>query len=68
MCIRDSLAALRDPAMKALVPILGVTMNATGEKARRLLGWIPRSNEEAIIATAESLMRLGLLSGSKKAT
>jgi len=26
-----------------------------------LLGWAPRSNEEAIVATAESLVRLGLL-------
>jgi len=25
------------------------------------LGWRPRSNEESIIATAESLVRLGLL-------
>lgn len=61
------LAALRDPAMKAIVPTLGITMNATGKKAERLLGWAPRSNEEAIVATAESLMRLGLLSNSKEA-
>ncbi|WP_213804313.1 aldehyde reductase [Granulicella sp. dw_53] len=55
------MAALRDPAMKTLVPILGIMMNATSEKATRLLGWKPRSNEEAIVATAESLLRLGLL-------
>jgi dihydroflavonol-4-reductase len=59
------LAALRDPAIKAIVPMLGVTMNATNEKARTLLGWTPRSNEEAIVATAESLIRLGLLHSSK---
>jgi len=38
-----------------------VNMNATSEKARRLLGWNPRSAEEAIVATAESLVRLQLL-------
>jgi nucleoside-diphosphate-sugar epimerase len=60
------LAALRDPAVKQIIPELGKRKNATGEKARRLLGWAPRSNEEAIVATAESLTRLGLLKGSPK--
>jgi nucleoside-diphosphate-sugar epimerase len=55
------LAALRDPAVKQIVPELGKWKNATSEKARRVLGWSPRSNEEAIVATAESLLRLGLL-------
>jgi nucleoside-diphosphate-sugar epimerase len=54
------LAALRDPAVKQILPELGRPKNATSEKAQRLLGWAPRSNEEAIIATAESLLRLGL--------
>jgi dihydroflavonol-4-reductase len=31
-----------------------------------LLGWVPRSNEEAIVACAESLVRLGLLRGTSK--
>jgi nucleoside-diphosphate-sugar epimerase len=55
------LAALRDPAVKQIVPELGKLKNGTGEKARRVLGWAPRSNEDAIVATAESLLRLGLL-------
>jgi dihydroflavonol-4-reductase len=55
------LAALRDPKMRGIVPLLGVNLNATSEKARRLLGWAPRSSEEAIVATAESLIRLGPL-------
>lgn len=57
------LAALRDPAVRQILPELGKMKNATSEKARRLLGWAPRSNEEAIVATAESLARLGLLKG-----
>jgi nucleoside-diphosphate-sugar epimerase len=60
------LAALRDPAVKQILPELGKVKNATNEKARRMLGWAPRTNEEAIVATAESLMRLGLLKDSKK--
>jgi dihydroflavonol-4-reductase len=40
--------------------------NGTGEKARRLLGWSPWSREDAIVATAESLVRLGLLKDSAK--
>ena len=60
------LAALRDPAIKLILPELGKKKNATNEKARRLLGWAPRSNEESIVATAESLVRLGLLKGSPK--
>jgi len=58
------IAAMRDPAVKQILPELGKPKNATGEKARRLLGWTPRSNEEAIVATAESLLRLGLLKDS----
>ena len=60
------LAALRDPAIKQILPELGKIKNATSEKAKRMLGWSPRSNEEAIVATAESLVRLGLLKDSAK--
>lgn len=55
------LAALRDPALKQLVPELGKRKNGTNAKARGLLGWKPRSSEDAIVASAQSLMRLGLL-------
>jgi nucleoside-diphosphate-sugar epimerase len=60
------LASLRDPAIKLILPELGKLKSATNEKARRLLGWTPRTNEEAITATAESLVRLGLLKQSQK--
>ncbi|HEX9103660.1 MAG TPA: aldehyde reductase [Polyangia bacterium] len=60
------LAALRDPTVRQIVPELGKPKNATNDKARRVLGWAPRSNEEAIVATAESLQRLGLLAGGRK--
>jgi nucleoside-diphosphate-sugar epimerase len=55
------IAALRDPAVKQILPELGKLKSGSNEKAKRLLGWEPRSNEEDIVATAESLLRLGLL-------
>ncbi len=61
------LAALRDPAVKQITPELGKKKNATSAKAQRLLGWTPRSREDSIIATAQSLVRLGLLGAGKPA-
>jgi nucleoside-diphosphate-sugar epimerase len=58
------LAALLDPQVKQVLPELGKLKNGTSEKARRLLGWTPRSSEEAIISTAESLLDLNLLKKS----
>lgn len=58
------LAALWDPSVKQILPELGQHRNATSEKARRVLGWAPRSSEEAIVASAESLLQLGLLKDS----
>jgi nucleoside-diphosphate-sugar epimerase len=57
------MAALVDPTVAAIAPDLGKVRRASNEKARRVLGWRPRSNEDAIIATAESLARLGLIGG-----
>jgi nucleoside-diphosphate-sugar epimerase len=60
------LAAMRDPAVRQILPDLGKPKNATHAKATRVLGWTPRSSEEALVATAESLARLGLLKDSAK--
>ncbi len=54
------LAALKDPSLRGIVAQLGKDMNASGDKARRLLGWTPRPREEAILASARSLLDLGL--------
>ena len=56
--------ALASEDAKALLPQLGRRMNTRLGKAARLLGWQPRSKEEAIVATAESLLRLGLVKGA----
>ena len=61
------LIARFDSSVALIVPELGKFKKATNEKAMRLLGWAPRTNEDSITATAESLVRLGLLRNSKKA-
>lgn len=53
--------ALFMPTARATVPELGKMKNATSDKARRLLGWQPRSAREATVATAQSLMKLGIV-------
>ncbi len=53
--------ALFNPMVKQIVPELGKVKNASNDKARRVLGWTPRSSTDAIVASAESLIRLGLL-------
>lgn len=40
---------------------LGKKRPVSAEKAKRELGWAPRSNEDAIIATAESLVTAGIV-------
>jgi nucleoside-diphosphate-sugar epimerase len=54
-------AALFVPAARMSVPELNKTKNATAQKARRVLGWQPRSVEEALVASARSLIALGLV-------
>jgi nucleoside-diphosphate-sugar epimerase len=61
------LASHFNPALAQVVSELGKIKRITNEKARHVLGWSPRSNADAIVATAESLVRLGLLRNSKKA-
>jgi nucleoside-diphosphate-sugar epimerase len=55
------LARFKDPAVKQIIPELGKWKNATSQKAQSVLGWSPRSREESVVATAESLMKLGLV-------
>lgn len=55
------IAAIFDPTAKQIVPQLGKVKNTTSQKAQNLLGWTPRSSHDAIIATAQSLIKLGLI-------
>jgi dihydroflavonol-4-reductase len=55
------LAARFDPSLGDVVNRLGHTMNASNEKARHVLDWKPRSPEDSLVATATSLIDLGLV-------
>ena len=59
------LAALRDPAVKLILPEIGKWKRVSHAKAERLLQWTPRSNKDAILATAESVVSLGLWKGAR---
>lgn len=50
------LKALFDKQLRPQLPEIGRIKNVSNEKAKTLLGWAPKSNEEAIIASAESLL------------
>lgn len=54
------LAALFDPSLREVASRLGIVSAISNEKARRVLGWVPRSNEEALVSAAQSLVALGL--------
>jgi dihydroflavonol-4-reductase len=50
-----------DGRMRQLLPLLGTIRRPTSAKAERVLGWKPRPREDAIVATAESLIRFGIV-------
>lgn len=45
-----------NPALKQIVPELNRERHVSSEKAKRVLGWQPRTAEEAIISGAQSLI------------
>lgn len=53
--------ALFDPSVALIVPMLGDRTFANVDKAKRVLGWTPRSAVDAVVATGESLYNLGLV-------
>jgi len=55
------LGAIINPQLRQLIPQLGRIRKATSAKARDLLGWALRPNEEVIVTTADSLIRMGLV-------
>lgn len=68
---RATTRVLPDWVVRALAPFssevrtiageLGRRFDASHEKATRMLGWSPRSREEAVLAAARSLVDLGLV-------
>ena len=59
------LVSVASPQVAGVVPFLGKPRRTTSEKAFRLLGWKSRALEESVVATAESLLRLGLPKDSR---
>lgn len=55
------IASRFDPGLKLIIGELGRDARVSNEKAKRLLGWKPRSEDEAIRASAESLIAAGLV-------
>ncbi|MCB9675809.1 MAG: NAD-dependent epimerase/dehydratase family protein [Alphaproteobacteria bacterium] len=55
------LVALWDPAVRLTLTELGREKHGTGAKAERMLGWSPRTPAEALGATADSLIELGMV-------
>lgn len=53
--------AIFNKKAKALVPMLSRYRDASNKKAVTILGWQPRSNKEALLATAQSLIEFGNL-------
>ncbi len=53
--------ALFNKDMRMPATFLGQNTACCSAKAKRMLGWQPRSAEEAIIATAKSMVELGLI-------
>jgi dihydroflavonol-4-reductase len=50
-----------DPVVKGIAFELGKSRPISNQKAKSLLGWAPRSERESIVATAESLIREGVV-------
>ncbi|MBZ5953145.1 SDR family oxidoreductase [Leuconostoc gasicomitatum] len=55
------LAAETQPSLKMVASLLSVYAETSNEKAKQLLNWYPRSAAESIIATAQSMIDLGIV-------
>jgi len=54
-----TLVAFFSDKAKAIKPLVGVYREASNDKARKKLGWKPRSNKEAILSSARCLVENG---------
>jgi nucleoside-diphosphate-sugar epimerase len=53
--------AFFDSSVRQIVPELGKTLDISNEKAKSELGWAPRSVEDSIVDTVDSLVKGGLV-------
>lgn len=54
-------AAIADPKLRMLASLTGKYAETSNQKAKELLGWQPRPAREAILATAQSMIDLGIV-------
>ncbi|MDJ0713175.1 MAG: hypothetical protein QNJ54_03005 [Prochloraceae cyanobacterium] len=59
------LLALFDPAVGTIVPELNQYRRVSHETSKKELGWLPRSPDDAVIATAKSLLAYGVFDDRK---
>ncbi|MNN71146.1 hypothetical protein D3C81_1870540 [compost metagenome] len=52
------IVAVFNPKLRMIAKLLGEDMSTSNQKAKQLLGWAPRSAEEAIIATGRSMVKI----------
>ncbi|GLX69749.1 SDR family oxidoreductase [Paenibacillus glycanilyticus] len=50
--------AIFNPQLRMVASLLGQDMSTSNRKAKQLLGWSPRSAEEAIAATGKSMVKI----------
>ncbi len=55
------IAGLFDKVTRVVTPRLGLELNVSNERIKRVLGWKPRGTEEQVVAMGESLIDLGLV-------
>lgn len=51
------LSSIFNDQAKAILPLVGINRNASNKKAKTILGWVPRTNEEAVTASVISLIK-----------
>lgn len=49
-------AAMLDPSLKQIIPELGKNMSISNEKAKKILGWTPRTTDDSITDTVDSII------------
>jgi dihydroflavonol-4-reductase len=58
------LGARFNPSLRHAAPQVSKRKMISNDRARHILGWIPRTNKQAVLATAPSLLDLGQAAGS----
>lgn len=55
------IVGLWDASVRMVTPELGKVKQCSNEKAKSVLGWTPRTQEEAVVSCGESLCKFGVV-------